>query len=152
MSSPIARRSTLKKASVNDDVVADLVGHDKPAATAGEPEVRVEPDPFTEPEPDPELEPEAAPDPGGEQGPADAVVTAMAPGGGVVVLRRGPGRPRSRRRMEPFSSKLEIGLRDQIDEYLQITGESIVDFLDRSLRNELAQWRALGGDQSDDAL
>lgn len=74
-----------------------------------------------------------------------AVTVAVAPAapaaGEVQLFRRGPGRPRSRRRMEPFSSKLELGLRDDLDAYLAISGESIVDFLDRALRNEIAQSR-----------
>ena len=40
--------------------------------------------------------------------------------------------------MEPFSSKIEMNLRDQVDDYLAITGESIVDLLDRALRDTIA--------------
>lgn len=49
------------------------------------------------------------------------------------------GRPRSRRRMEPFSSKIEMGLRDELDAYLAETGETVVDFLDRAIRDRLAR-------------
>lgn len=49
-------------------------------------------------------------------------------------LRRGPGRPRSKRRMEPFSSKLDIELRDEIDAYLFKHGGTFVDLLDQALR------------------
>jgi hypothetical protein len=47
--------------------------------------------------------------------------------------------PRSRRRMEPFSSKIEIGLRDQVDAYVSEHGESIVDLLDRALRDVITK-------------
>ena len=52
--------------------------------------------------------------------------------------RRGPGRPRGRRRMEPFSSKIEISLRDEVDAYAARYGESYVDLLDRALRAAIA--------------
>lgn len=52
-------------------------------------------------------------------------------------VRRGPGRPRGKRRMEPFSSKIEINLRDEVDAYLEEHGGSIVDFLDEALRDRL---------------
>lgn len=51
----------------------------------------------------------------------------------------GPGRPRGRRRMEPFSSKIEIGLRDDIDSYLVAHEMTMVDFLDEALRMRLNQ-------------
>jgi len=54
-----------------------------------------------------------------------------------AVGRPGPGRPRSKRRMEPFSSKIEIGLRDDLDEYLAIHGMTVVDFLDQAIRAQL---------------
>jgi hypothetical protein len=53
--------------------------------------------------------------------------------------RRGPGRPRSKKRMEPFSSKIEMGLRDQVDAYLAEHGGTIIDFLDEALRDRLAK-------------
>jgi hypothetical protein len=53
--------------------------------------------------------------------------------------RRGPGRPRSARRMEPFSSKIEISLRDQLDEYISEHGGTMVDFLDEAIRDRLAK-------------
>jgi hypothetical protein len=53
------------------------------------------------------------------------------------VRRPGPGRPRSNRRMEPFSSKIEIALRDRLDEYLQQNGMTVVDFLDEAIRARL---------------
>ena len=53
--------------------------------------------------------------------------------------RRGPGRPRGRRRMEQFSSKIEISLRDDVDAYAAKYGESYVDLLDRALRAAIAQ-------------
>jgi len=52
-------------------------------------------------------------------------------------LRRGPGRPRSKRRMEPFSSKIEIGLRDEIDAYLAENGGTFIDFMDEAFRDRL---------------
>ena len=180
MTPPIERRVTLKKAPVNDDVVADLVSHAvaAPAAAgvsesvaAAGPDAAVEPlaagpaavDPAEAAKPRAarrapfkttvaaaELVEQVAP-----VGAARLVAAAPAASGGGVapasvavvapagLVRRGPGRPRSRRRMEPFSSKLEIGLRDMVDEYLGMTGESIVDLLDRALRNEIAQSRLL---------
>lgn len=53
------------------------------------------------------------------------------------AVRRGPGRPRSKRRMEPFSSKIEINLRDEVDAYIDEHGGSIVDFLDEAFRDRL---------------
>lgn len=54
-------------------------------------------------------------------------------------VRRGPGRPRSKRRMEPFSSKLEIELRDAIDAYLFKHGGTLVDLLDEALRARIQE-------------
>lgn len=53
--------------------------------------------------------------------------------------RPGVGRPRSRRRMEPFSSKIEILLRDRLDEYLHNSGMTVVDFLDEAIRDRLSK-------------
>jgi hypothetical protein len=39
--------------------------------------------------------------------------------------------------MEPFSSKLDIELRDQIDAYLFEHGGTLVDLLDEALRAHL---------------
>ena len=62
----------------------------------------------------------------------------MRPRVPLSTTRRGPGRPRSRRRMEPFSSKVEIGLRDAVDQYLaDRPGLTIVDFLDEAFRLRL---------------
>lgn len=41
--------------------------------------------------------------------------------------------------MEPFSSKIEISLRDDVDAYAAKYGESYVDLLDRALRAAIAQ-------------
>jgi hypothetical protein len=41
--------------------------------------------------------------------------------------------------MEPFSSKIEIGLRDLVDAYLAETGETITDLLDRALRAAITE-------------
>ena len=49
----------------------------------------------------------------------------------------GPGRPRSKRRMEPFSSKIEIELRDELDAYIEAHGITITDFLDEAIRDRL---------------
>ena len=54
-----------------------------------------------------------------------------------AVRRPGPGRPRGKRRMEPFSSKIEIGLRDELDIYLDETGITITEFLDQAIRERL---------------
>lgn len=56
-----------------------------------------------------------------------------------AAVRRGPGRPRSKRRMEPFSSKLDIELRDSIDAYLFENGGTLVDLLDEALRARIAR-------------
>lgn len=61
----------------------------------------------------------------------------MSLAGDVASRRPGPGRPRGRRRMEPFSSKIEISLRDNLDRYLAIHDISIVDFLDEAIRDRL---------------
>ena len=53
--------------------------------------------------------------------------------------RRGPGRPKSRRRMEPFSSKIEFELRDQVNAYLVEHDMTMVDFIDESFRGRLAK-------------
>jgi len=62
--------------------------------------------------------------------------SGMAPDD-LASRRPGPGRPRNRRRMEPFSSKIEISLRDDLDHYLAIHDISIVDFLDEAIRDRL---------------
>lgn len=60
-----------------------------------------------------------------------------APAESAAPQRRGPGRPRSKRRMEPFSSKIEIGLRDEVDAYLLEHGGTIIDFMDEAFRDRL---------------
>jgi hypothetical protein len=60
-----------------------------------------------------------------------------APPTGLESRRPGPGRPRSKRRMEPFSSKIEIGLRDELDAYSTRYGITITDLLDEALRERL---------------
>ena len=62
---------------------------------------------------------------------------AGAPAGIGGGVRPGPGRPRSKRRMEPFSSKIEISLRDELDDYLAEHGMTVVDFLDQAIRAQL---------------
>ena len=106
MTPPIERRSTLRKADVDDDVVAGLT---QPAPTAQEP----------------------------SEAPAVAPA-ARRTAAAAEPPRRGPGRPRGRRRMEPFSSKIEISLRDDVDAYAARYGESYVDLLDRALRAAIA--------------
>lgn len=54
-------------------------------------------------------------------------------------VRPGPGRPRSKRRMEPFSSKIEISLRDDLDKYLANHGMTVVAFLDEAIRDRLTK-------------
>lgn len=41
--------------------------------------------------------------------------------------------------MEPFSSKLDIELRDSIDAYLFENGGTLVDLLDEALRARIAR-------------
>ncbi|WHP16456.1 hypothetical protein [Cellulomonas sp. ES6] len=65
--------------------------------------------------------------------------TSPEPVSSPVAPRRGPGRPRGRRRMEPFSSKLEITLRDDVDRYLSEHDETMVDLIDRALRSAISR-------------
>lgn len=39
--------------------------------------------------------------------------------------------------MEPFSSKIEISLRDELDSYIQSSGITIIEFLDEAIRDRL---------------
>lgn len=55
----------------------------------------------------------------------------------VLSKRVAVGRPRGRRRMEPFSSKIEISLRDRLDEYLRTNDMTVVDFLDDAIKDRL---------------
>lgn len=55
----------------------------------------------------------------------------------TTVRGPGPGRPRSKKRMEPFSSKIEIALRDELDSYIQASGITIIEFLDEAIRDRL---------------
>lgn len=71
----------------------------------------------------------------GESVLATELVPAVVSGG----VRPGPGRPRSKRRMEPFSSKIEISLRDELDDYLAEHGMTVVDFLDQAIRAHLVR-------------
>lgn len=74
------------------------------------------------------------------EGESEAVATAVdisAPT--QTESRPGPGRPRSKRRMEPFSSKIEISLRDELDSHLSASGQTMVDFLDQAIRSTLAR-------------
>ncbi|MBU5421105.1 hypothetical protein KQI48_00340 [Cellulomonas hominis] len=64
---------------------------------------------------------------------------AVGPLAQPTPQRRGPGRPRGRRRMEPFSSKIEISLRDDVDRYLAEHEETMVDLIDRALRAAISQ-------------
>jgi hypothetical protein len=41
--------------------------------------------------------------------------------------------------MEPFSSKIEISLRDDVDRYLAEHEETMVDLIDRALRAAISQ-------------
>lgn len=118
----IERRPTLQRAKVSDDVVGELLATPAAAVAAA-----------TVPAPAP-----TARKPRASRGATSQPRTAAAPPAVAVAPHRGPGRPRGRRRMEPFSSKMEIGLRDQVDAYLGESGESIVDLLDRALRAAIA--------------
>lgn len=69
--------------------------------------------------------------------PLVAPQTRSEPAAEEAEPTRRRGRPRSRRRMEPFSSKIEMGLRDELDAYLAETGETVVDFLDEAIRDRL---------------
>ena len=69
------------------------------------------------------------------QVPADR--TESVPPAAPEPQRPGPGRPRGKRRMEPFSSKIEISLRDELDAYSTKYGITITDLLDEALRERL---------------
>ena len=91
---------------------------------------------FTQPAAAPAREPESTPedtkpDPTAPQQP---VAAERRNDSAPPAVRRGPGRPRGKRRMEPFSSKLDIELRDSIDAYLFENGGTFVDLLDEALR------------------
>jgi hypothetical protein len=77
----------------------------------------------------------AGPKPDAE--PVTEVQTVKAPSFVAVTRAPGPGRPRSKRRMEPFSSKIEIELRDEMDAYIEAAGLTITDFLDEAIRDRL---------------
>lgn len=69
---------------------------------------------------------------------ATSTPSAMTNSAVVPEVRRpGPGRPRGKRRMEPFSSKIEISLRDELDAYSTEHGITITDLLDEALRDRL---------------
>lgn len=44
---------------------------------------------------------------------------------------------RAKRRMLPFSSKIEMNLRDEMDDYLTEHNITIIDFLDEAIRDRL---------------
>jgi hypothetical protein len=78
-----------------------------------------------------------AADPKPDAEPVTEVQTVKAPSVVAVTRAPGPGRPRSKRRMEPFSSKIEIELRDEMDAYIEAAGLTITDFLDEAIRDRL---------------
>jgi hypothetical protein len=77
------------------------------------------------------------PEPKRDAEPVSVTHTAEAPSVSAVTRGPGPGRPRSKRRMEPFSSKIEIELRDEMDAYIEAAGLTITDFLDEAIRDRL---------------
>ena len=68
---------------------------------------------------------------------AQAHIEAESAHADLEPRRPGPGRPRGKRRMEPFSSKIEISLRDELDAYSTKYGITITDLLDEALRERL---------------
>lgn len=112
---PVERKSSIRKAP-QADVVEELT---KQSATASQ----------------------VAGD--GRPSPIGDVKAGKLPTGEVIsapanaTTRPGPGRPRSKRRMEPFSSKIEIQLRDELDSYITERGLTVVDFLDQAIRDRL---------------
>ena len=68
---------------------------------------------------------------------AQATVQTESTHADLEPRRPGPGRPRGKRRMEPFSSKIEISLRDELDAYSTKYGITITDLLDEALRERL---------------
>jgi hypothetical protein len=72
-----------------------------------------------------------------DEQPVTEAQTAKVQPGSAGTRGPGPGRPRSKRRMEPFSSKIEIELRDELDAYIEASGITITDFLDEAIRDRL---------------
>ena len=73
------------------------------------------------------------PQPGSNQsaGSATSEISSGTP------VRRGPGRPSKKRRMEPLSTNIEIELRDAVDVYTQEHEMTLIDFLDLAIREKL---------------
>jgi len=129
-------RRTLKKAPTMDVVDAFT----KEAATPAKPATA--PKPQAAPVAAAAAAAAAAQEPApARQQPATPLETAetISSSEGVAPVRRGPGRPRSKRRMESLATKIDIELRDQVDAYLATTGGTLVDLIDEALRDRLAK-------------
>ena len=112
---PVERKSAIRKAPAADVVDVLTSRSDSRQELSTEPSRAQSPDPLRAQSPEPlEVAPRASSN-----------------------RRPGPGRPRSKRRMEPFSSKIEIELRDKMDDYVAEHGLSIIDFLDEAVRDRL---------------
>lgn len=94
---------------------------------------------FTQPAATSVRQSETTPNDGATQTSKRSEVTESNVTAELPAVRRGPGRPRSKRRMEPFSSKLDIELRDAVDAYLFEHGGTFVDLLDEALRARIAR-------------
>lgn len=68
--------------------------------------------------------------------PPPASGTDGKPAAAEVEVVRPVGRP-PKKWLVPFSSKIEIELRQELDAHLEETGATIVDFLDVAIRNQL---------------
>ena len=123
-------RRTLKKAPTMDVVEAFTKEAAAPAKPATAPKPEAAPLEAAAQEPAPGQQRVAAP-----IAPAEVVGSSD----GAANIRRGPGRPRSKRRMESLATKIDIELRDQVDAYLATTGGTLVDLIDEALRDRLAK-------------
>ncbi|MFD1716154.1 hypothetical protein ACFSBZ_16895 [Amnibacterium flavum] len=128
-------RRTLKKAPTMDVVEAFTKQSATPAEPIAPPTPAATP---VEAAPVEAAVQEAAPSRQRVTAPKETTETA-ATGEGPAPIRRGPGRPRSKRRMESLATKIDIELRDQVDDYLATTGGTLVDLIDEALRDRLAK-------------
>ena len=123
-------RRTLKKAPQLD--VVDAFTRDQTPATQDPAAIPKPNAPVSDTAPASVNMPDATPAPTADAGRTKAS-TPSAP------ERRGPGRPRSKRRMESLATKIDIELRDQVDAYLEKTGGTLVNLIDEALRARIAQ-------------
>lgn len=69
--------------------------------------------------------------------PSEISVLTGSEGNQSSPVRRGPGRPSKKRRMEPLSTNIAIELRDAVDAFTQEHEMTLIDFLDLAFREKL---------------